>query len=629
MAKKGKTEADLIRELEELRQRAECAEASLCASTAKLRSFMESASDGFLLLNSDLQVVDVTHRDLSILGIPPETILGRPIEQVSPGFEVEGRLEQFREVLRTGKAFTVEDFTPAWPPAWQKKHLAQKVFKVGSGVGVVITDITERKRADTELRESEALYRLLAENVTDVIWTADVVGHVTYVSPSVKYLLGYQPAEILGLPALTFVAASRRSELRDSLRRYLDNRYDAGSSSSRSLSVDLELVRKDGDMVWSETILSGLRADERPQSRIVGVTRNIGERKQAQDLFQTLADNSPVGVYISRKGRLVFVNHQFAQYVGRPSDGLMNVETSSFILPEDRAIARQNAVAMLKGRSQSPYVFRYFADDGRIKWAMERLASVNLHGEPAVVGNLIDITRTKEDEEALRRSEQELRLLSQHIVEIQDQERTYIAREIHDQLGQEIFALKMEVGLLLEHVPERSSLKTMILSLVGHVSHLQSTCRGIAVGIRPAPYEGLALRAAIQRCAEEFERRSGVSCPVQLPPCDPALSRAADVVIHRVLQEALLNVWRHAQAMQVHVKLTQAADSVALEVSDDGIGFDPSEVSDPALLGLRGMQERARLLGGCVDIESGRGCGTIVRLRLPLLQTEKNPASTH
>lgn len=622
MGRKGNTEADLLRELEELRQRAKCAEASLLATTAKLRSFMESASDGFLLLDSNLRVVDVTRRDLSSLGILPETVIGRPIEQVSPGFQVEGRLEQFREVIRTGNSFFVEDFSPAWPPAWQSKRLSQKVFKVGDGVGVVITDITDRKRAETELRQSEALYRLLAENVTDVIWTVDSAGHLAYVSPSVKRLLGYDPGEVLGLPASTFVPPSRRRELRNSLRRYFDGE-GAVSGVSKSFSVELELVRKDGNAVWSETILSGLRSDDGNPSRIVGVTRDIGERRQAQELFQTLADNSPAGVYISRKGRIVSVNRQFAQYVGRSSDELVNVETSSFILPDDRSIARSNAVAMLKGESQSPYVFRYLADDGRVKWAMERLASVNLYGQRAVVGNLMDITKAKEDEEALRRSEQELRLLSLRVLEVQDAERSYIARELHDQLGQEIFALKIELGRLLEHPPEIASLQTRLLSILGSVDHLRSTCRAIAVGLTPAPYEVLGLRAAIQLCAEEFERRSGISCPVHAPACDPPLSRAADVVIHRVLQEALLNVWRHAQAMQVNVRLIQTVDSVVLEVADDGVGFDSGEMRDPALLGLRGMQERARLLGGCVDIETYRGRGTTVRLRLPLLEPKE------
>jgi len=623
MAKKGKTKAELVTELEELRQRAEQAEASLGATKAKLRAFMESASDGFLLLDSELRVVDVTHRDLSGLGIPPETIVGKPIEEVSPGFKVEGRLDQFREVLRTGTPFVVDDFVPAWPPAWQNKRISQKVFKVGDEIGLVITDITERKRAEMELREREARYRLLAENVTDVIWTVDAAGRLTYVSPSVKYLLGYDAAEILGLPALTFLAAPRSSDLRDLLRRYLRREDGAALSAPRSLSVELELVRKDGDSVWSETILSRLHPDDHAPAGIVGVTRDVSERKQAQELFQTLADNTPVGVYISRKGKLVFVNEQFAQCVGRPVEELANMETTSFILPEDRAAARESAVAMLKGERQSPYVFRYLASDGRVRWAVERVASVNFHGERAVLGNLMDITKAKEDEEALRRSEHELRLLSQRIVEIQDEERSCIARELHDQLGQEIFALKMEVGLLMEHVPERSPLRHRIASLLELAGHLQSTCRAIAVGIRPLPYEDLGLRAAIQHCAEEFERRSGISCPVQALPFDPPLSKAANVVIHRVFQEALLNVWRHAKATQVSVRLSQVDDSILLEVSDNGVGFDSEKVKNPVSLGLRGMQERARLLGGCVDIRSVNGRGTRVCLRLPLGQSRE------
>lgn len=623
MTKRDNTKAQITGDLEQLRQEKQSAQALLCATEQKLRAFMESASDGFLLLDADLRVVDVTYRDLSGLGIPPESIIGRPIEEVSPGFKVEGRLEQLREVLRTGEPFTVEDFVPAWPPAWQSKRLSQKVFKVGEGIGLVITDISKQKQAEMELRQSEASYRLLAENVTDVIWTVDDGARLTYVSPSIKQLLGYEPVEVLGKSALTFLAMPQGKDVRDLLRRYLLRERAGPSDVPRSLSIELELAHKNGNSIWTETILSSFRSEYQASMLIVGVTRDVSERKQAEELFQTLADNTPVGVYMSQRGRLVFVNEQFAQCVGRSIPDLIGLPTSSFIVSDDRSMARKSAIAMLKGESQASSVFRYVTDNGHIRWAMERVASVRLRGERTVLGNLMDITKAKEDEEALRTSEKELRLLSQRVLEIQDEERSYIARELHDQLGQEIFALKMEAGLLLENISKGSSLHTRLVSLMGLIDHLQTTCRSIVAGIRLEPHDQLGLRARIQTCAEEFERRSGISCPVQILPYEPALSNAAIAVIHRVFQESLLNIWRHAEATEVNVKLTHEGGCVVLEVCDNGIGFDLSRMKDPSFLGLRGMQERALLLGGYVTIRSGDGRGTSIQLSLPLSQDER------
>ena len=614
--KEKKTKAELIQELNELRQRQAAIEQSLHECQARMRCFMDSASDGFILLDRNLRVVDVTRTDLERGGVNVEEVIGKPLGELSPGSRVDGRYEQYGEVLKTGKPLIIDDYVPSQPPAfYQGKRLSQKAFKVGDGLGIIITDITERKRAEQTLRESEARYRLLAENVSDIIWTSDMEERVTYVSPSVKQVMGYEVEEVLGGHASALLTSRHAFE-------YLQEQVAVQRKRQRKpfgrWTVELELIAKDGTRIWTETTISFLQSPDGRPTGVLGVTRDIRERRQAQELFQTLAESSPIGVYIVQDGQFRFVNRPFQEYVGRKEKELLGTHSLAFILPQDRRAARENAIKMLKGQRSSPYEFRYIGKNRRVRWAMERVAAVEFRGEPAVLGNLMDVTEHKRNEEALRKSEHELRFLSKRILEIQEEERGRIARELHDQLGQEIFALKMEAESLMEKSGQGSEISSRAKVVADLADQLRTTSRRIASSTRPAMIDELGLLKAIQWYAEDFERRSGISCPVQVPPGNVVVPKATATVAFRIVQEALTNVWKHARASQVNITVRKTDKAISITVSDDGVGMKVKPFSDATSLGMRGMVERARLVGGRLKVKSSPGEGTTIMVRLPL-----------
>jgi signal transduction histidine kinase len=238
----------------------------------------------------------------------------------------------------------------------------------------------------------------------------------------------------------------------------------------------------------------------------------------------------------------------------------------------------------------------------------------------------IDIMRANAEEElghtinALEDSRSQLRELSAHIQEVQEDERLRIAREVHDELGQSLTAIKMDVSLLKNQFPEHSSENgngfekrtSSILSLVN--STIKSVQR-ISAELRPSLLDDLGLAAAIEWQAKQFQERVGVAITVDAQ--DVAVSREDAIAIFRIYQETLTNITRHAHAQHVDVSLSLTNGEIALEVRDDGVGFDIDDKRETPSLGLIGMRERAALTGGALEIKSAPGSGTSVLLRVP------------
>ena len=222
-------------------------------------------------------------------------------------------------------------------------------------------------------------------------------------------------------------------------------------------------------------------------------------------------------------------------------------------------------------------------------------------------------------EEKLRKSLDQLRALTTYLQYVREEERTRIAREVHDELGQALTGLKLDMSWLAARLartakPVQAKVKTM----VDHIDETIQTVRRIATELRPGILDSLGLAAAIEWQANEFHSRTGIPCHVVAAFDDSQLEQQFATVFFRIYQETLTNIIRHANATRVDVRLAEESGALVLTVKDNGRGISEEEIANTRSIGLVGMRERAMLIGGEMILQGMPGKGTTMTLRVPL-----------
>lgn len=297
-------------------------------------------------------------------------------------------------------------------------------------------------------------------------------------------------------------------------------------------------------------------------------------------------------------------------------DGLAALETAREKCPQTPAIF----VTGTLGEEVVIEMLKSGATDYVLKTRLSRLV-------PAVQRAMREAgirSERKRAEDKLRRSLEQLRALSVYLQYVREDERIRISRQVHDELGQALTGLKMDLYWLAHRLPKKYRLmheKTKAMS--AHIDATIQTVRRIATELRPGILDDLGLVPAIEWQAQEFEKRTGIQCQVNSELKDMVLDQDLNTAFFRIFQETLTNIIRHAQATRVEVSIR--ADDVAclMEVKDNGRGISEAEINDTRSIGLLGMRERAALLDGELSISGAPGQGTSVLVRIPLARAGK------
>jgi signal transduction histidine kinase len=229
-----------------------------------------------------------------------------------------------------------------------------------------------------------------------------------------------------------------------------------------------------------------------------------------------------------------------------------------------------------------------------------------------------ELTERKRGEEELRTSQEQLRELSNHIQFAVEEERKSIAREIHDELGQQLSLLRLELGLMEDQFPaDQKNLRKESRSLTKLVDSAIRSVQKISSDLRPTLLDNLGIGAAVDWQTKEFQKRTKINCEVKIDPPEIKLDQERTTALFRILQEALTNIVRHAYATNVRVSLVLGEHAVTLRVQDNGIGITPQHLADARSFGLMGMRERVHPWGGNVDIRGETGKGTEIIVNIP------------
>ena len=259
------------------------------------------------------------------------------------------------------------------------------------------------------------------------------------------------------------------------------------------------------------------------------------------------------------------------------------------------------------------------AKNGKIKWVNMRCTPRKLdNGDILWEGFMTNISQSKFAGIGLKQSQDQLRELSSHIQDAREQERLHIARDIHDDMGGTLTAIKIDTAWLIERLDTRNpELLAKARGIESLVDRCMKSANNILRSLRPSVLDSFGLIAAIEMETEEFEKRTGISCPINQVDEGTEISPDASIALFRIFQETLTNIMKHAKASEVTVDIANLKDGIDLVISDNGCGLKEVDRQKPRSFGLRGIQERVAHFNGKVLISSKPGKGTTVQVHIP------------
>ncbi|APA89648.1 response regulator (plasmid) [Paraburkholderia sprentiae WSM5005] len=357
------------------------------------------------------------------------------------------------------------------------------------------------------------------------------------------------------------------------------------------------------------------RANANLQAQIDERRRADARLQASEARFRAIVESSPVSLCITSmpEGRILYTNEPLRELF-RMSEG-MSANIADFYADRDE---REHLIRHLKTEgSLRNWEVQFRRADGTQFWAMATARVATYDDAPAIYVGLNDITGRKQTEQELVESREQLRELSAYMEAIREEERKRIAMEIHDELGQLLTALKMDVSLLKMRIADDPEATKKADDMRELVESTISMVRNVASHLRPAALN-FGIVSALEWLVDDFNRRNAIACELRIEGGEPVLSDPHATAVFRIVQASLTNVARHADATRVEVMLISTAARLELHVRDDGRGFDLQSARRDYSYGLLGMNERARMIGGSLSIDSDPGAGTTVSINVPL-----------
>ncbi len=610
-------------------------ETALRKSEERYRSFVENLQGIAFRADMDNTPIFLYGLVEEITGYSEQDFLaGKPTwNRIIHPEDLKTQLERFRAVQSTpyyAKEWIYRIIRKDKQIRWIHEYIRNLCDETGNPVEIqgMIYDITKSKLAEENLRKSDERYRLLAENIQDVIWVLDKDLRYTYISPSIIRFRGYTVEEAMALPLDKIFTPESYERLMELAGKYISlQKSGMPINPNSSVTVELEQLCKDGSIIWTEVTASFVLDEKGRPDGFVGITRNITSRKEAEESlkeseqrYRTIFENTGTAMaIIEEDGRLSLANSQFEKLSGYPVPEICGrTYWDDFATEEDRERIRQYHILRRKDPLAAPrnYEYRFIDKDGVTK---DVFATSNIiPGTKKSVTSLLDITERKKAEEDLMHSREQLRNLHKHAQDVREGERTRVAREIHDELGQVLTALKMDLSYLSKKLPrELEPLHTKASLMLKFIDMTIQSVKRITMDLRPGLLDHLGLVPAIEWQAEEFQKRTGITCLVQVNPEDIQLEKDVATTIFRIFQETLTNIARHADATKVETSLRLEDGSLKMIVKDNGKGITKKQIEDSKSFGLMGIRERAYFCGGDVRFFGVKGKGTTVDVSIP------------
>lgn len=575
---------------------------------ARADATLDVLPQAVLTLDAHARVLSASAGALQLLGAQPAQLLGQPLAawMADERLPALGRAEP--EAVRVRRA---DGTRLAAELASGPMH-----FEGEAGWAVVLRDVSELRRAREFFERSFGTAPV-------GMFVADGGGHVLQANAALARFLDRPPAALAGQPVLALVDPRDRAAAEAALACAL-----AGAAPAAPL--ELRLRRRDGGSAWGLLVMAGLDDPAPGAPRVVGQVQDIDDSRRTREALRESEANLAQAERIAGLGHWTWpvgsaelrCSRQTLRILGLADDAPLlqgALAMSRRAHPDDRALMRAAIDAAAAGGPAADVDVRIVRPDGsvrRVHQVAELVAAEG--GRPArLIATLQDITDSRLAEHELRASREALRELLAYDEGRLEEERKRIAREVHDELGQMLTALRLDVTLLGVGAPQDPALQARAQRMRAQIDETIAVVRHVATNLRPAVLD-LGLVPALDWLAEDFHLRWDLPCTLAAGPDAAALhDEVIATAVFRMVQECLTNVARHARAHSVQITLACDDRQLLVTVQDDGVGFDPDAPAG-GHYGLLGMRERALKAGGALAIDSRPGAGTRITIRLPL-----------
>lgn len=596
---------------------------SLRSSEERYRTLVESARDVIYTLSVEGTITSLNPAFETLTGWSRAEWLGKSFVPLIHPDDLYLGMEMFQRVVR-GEA----------PPMFELRvHAASGEYLIGEftttpqvrgseiiGVLGIARDVTERKKAEEKIRQSEELFRLITENAGDMIALVDLEGRREYNSPSYRSLLG-DPDRLRGTDSFQDIHEDDRERIRkiffETVRTGVGRR------------TEYRLKTRDGGVRIIESQGNLIRDSHGKPLRVVVVSRDVTERKKAVEQLKEserrLARAEQMAHLGSWEWNIPSNKVTWSEELYR----IYGLKTGEFegtyqeflrhVHPEDQARVARTIEQAYKTKQPFRFEERIILPDGSVK-VLESRGEVVVDEKGNVVkmfGSCLDITPWKETQKALND-------LAKRVVDAQEEERRRIARELHDDVCQRLTGLKFIVDDIHTAVPkEKHSALKAIQSTKREIDRLIVEVRRMSAHLRPTALDDFGLVVALRRLCEEFQKLHKLKITfIRHGVLRDHYEADIEIALYRIAQEALFNAVKHSQATKASVRITDNGTMLVLEIQDNGRGISrrdrESAKSNRRGLGLLSMHERAKLLGGIFTLESTPQKGTTVRVEIPL-----------
>jgi PAS domain S-box-containing protein len=491
-------------------------------------------------------------------------------------------------------------------------HFSDNEIQFAKTVAHNIAFSVERNRSDEALQASENRYHSLVEQAADAIALYDGKGKILEVNDSALHLLGYKYSELMNLHLSDILTPE---EINTNPVQY--DLLDKGVSTIKQR----KMRRKDGSIVITE-VNSKILPDGRFLSMVRDLTDRIEAQKQIEkekELSDNIIDSLPGIFYLfDQNGKYLRWNKHLEIVSGYSAKEIAEMHPTRFFEGEEvNYIVERIGIVFREGISDAEAYF-VTKDKTKIPYFFKAIL-VDYEGKPCLLGTGIDISDRKKAEEELNNSYKSIRELTSHLQNVREEDRVHIAREIHDELGQQLTVLKMDISWINKRISTDDALiKEKMKSLLLMLDDTVQSVRRISAELRPSLLDDLGLVAAMEWQLHEFKRRSDIKTNFTAPEDELGLSDMVKTGLFRIFQESLTNVVRHSNAKNLRVSLENIDNSIILTIADDGKGFDKDKIVNKRTLGILGMKERSAMIGGTYDIVSMPGKGTTVVIAIPV-----------